>query len=54
MGQISPTYYVLKKTKQRDAIKMVPHLAFILGPKNSPTTKIKEGKSNVVTKGLRL
>jgi hypothetical protein len=44
MGQISPTYHFSKKTKQRDKIKMIPHLACILGPKNSPTTKTKEKK----------
>jgi hypothetical protein len=51
LGQIRPTYYFLKKIKQRETIKIIPHLAFILVPKKCPTTKIKR-KSVVVTKGL--
>ena len=30
MGQIRPTYYFLKKEKQRKTIKILSHLAFIL------------------------
>ena len=40
MGQIRPTYYFLKKEKQRKTIKMFPCLAFILVTDNRPTTKI--------------
>jgi hypothetical protein len=45
-----PTYYFSKKKKQRET-KIIPHLAFILVPKNGATKKIK--KSIVVMKGLR-
>ena len=38
--------------KKRATIKIIPHLAFILVPKNGPTTKIKK-KCIVVTKGLK-
>jgi hypothetical protein len=50
-GQIRPTYCFSKK-KQRETIKIIPCLAFILVPKNGPTTKIKKKKSIVVTKEL--
>jgi hypothetical protein len=38
LGQIRPTYYFSKK-KQRETIKILPHLACILVPKNCPTEK---------------
>jgi len=47
LQQIRPTYYFSKKKRQRETIKITPHIAFILVPKNCPTTKIK--KSAVVT-----
>jgi hypothetical protein len=44
LGQIRPTYYFSKKIKRRETIKIIPHLAFILVPKNCPTTKIIKEK----------
>jgi len=44
LGQICPTNYFLKKKKQRETIKIIPHLAFFLVPKNGATTKIKGKK----------
>jgi len=37
-------YHFSKKKKQRETIKLIPHLAFILVPKNGATTKIKGNK----------
>ena len=52
LGQISPTYYFSKKKKkQRETIKIIPHLAFIVVPKNGLIRKIKNIYI-VVTKGL--
>jgi hypothetical protein len=42
LGQICPTYYFSKKKKQRETIKIIPHLASILVPKNCPIKNIKK------------
>jgi hypothetical protein len=48
LGPIRPTYYFSKKIKQRETIKIIPHLAFILVPKNCPTMKINLKKKKVL------
>jgi hypothetical protein len=45
VGQIRPTYYFLKKEKERKKIKIIPQLAFILVTDNCSTMKIS-GKKN--------
>jgi hypothetical protein len=42
--QIRRTYYFSKKIKQRETIKIIPRLEFILVPKINLTTKIKKNK----------
>jgi len=39
LGQIHPTCYFLKKKIQREMIKIIPHLAFILVPKELPNNE---------------
>ena len=39
MIQIRPTYYFSKKKKQRETLNIIPHLTFIIVPKNCPNNE---------------